>query len=263
MIRHSLRQKGRQTDCSGVEVEISEEGNIRSLHLGTSTIQSSMDLDDPARLVLSYSRSMMAWLLFMEAPKRIVQIGLGGGSFSRWLDLYVPEAQNIVVEINPQVIAVARNFFELPFENERFKIVEADGSEYIKVFRESVDVMMVDGFDGMQIVDALVTESFFADCHQALTRAGIFITNWWSGDQRYPLFIERLLSVFQGCVLEVPAASYGNVAVMAFKTPPKNQNFDELIQRSKPLSERFHLDFEAFVAALKRNNLNNGSRLSL
>lgn len=263
MVRHIIRRRAQQAAYNEVEVEISEENNIRSLHLGSATVQSSMDLDDPVRLVLSYSCSMMAWLLFHEAPKRIVQIGLGGGSFSRWLDLYVPDAQNIVVEINPQVISVARSFFELPFEDERFQIVEADGAEYIKVFRESADVIMVDGFDGTQIVDDLVTEAFFEDCYQALTENGVFITNWWSGDKRYQLFMERLLSIFKGCVLEVPAASHGNVAVMAFKTAPKNQNFDDLNKRAQKLSERFHLDFESFVSALKSNNLNNGSRLSL
>ena len=60
------------------EVGISEEGNIRSLHLGSDTIQSSMNVDHPSELVLSYSRAMMGWLLFAETPpKHITQIGLG------------------------------------------------------------------------------------------------------------------------------------------------------------------------------------------
>ena len=73
------------------EVGISEEGNIRSLHLGSDTIQSSMNVDHPSELVLSYSRAMMGWLLFAETPpKHITQIGLGGGSFARWIDNYLP-----------------------------------------------------------------------------------------------------------------------------------------------------------------------------
>ena len=155
MPRHPYRRL-RPAKSDLPEVGISEEGNIRSLHLGSDTIQSSMNLDHPAELVLSYSRAMMGWLLFAEEkPKHLTQIGLGGGSFARWIDSYLPNTKQTAVDINPQVIAVARSLFELPFEGENFEIVEADGAEYIKVFRHNTDVILVDGFDGEQIIDAL------------------------------------------------------------------------------------------------------------
>ena len=164
MPRHPYRRL-RPAKSDLPEVGISEEGNIRSLHLGSDTIQSSMNLDHPAELVLSYSRAMMGWLLFAEEkPKHITQIGLGGGSFARWIDSHLPDTKQTAVDINPQVIAVARSLFELPFEGENFEIVEADGAEYIKVFRHNTDVILVDGFDGEQIIDALVEEPFFQDC---------------------------------------------------------------------------------------------------
>ncbi|HPJ24306.1 MAG TPA: aldehyde dehydrogenase family protein, partial [Bacillota bacterium] len=57
---------------------------------------------------------------------------------------------------------------------------------------------------------------------------GIFVTNWWSGDKRYQHFVERLLDVFEGRVLELPAESHGNMAVFAFQRTPKEQHFDRL-----------------------------------
>ena len=127
MPRHPYRRL-RAAQNTLPEVGISESGNIRSLHLGSDTIQSSMNLDDPAELVLSYSRAMMGWLLFADPPAHITQIGLGGGSFARWTDAHLPDTRQSVVEINPQVIAVARSLFELPFEGEHFEIIEADGA---------------------------------------------------------------------------------------------------------------------------------------
>ena len=246
------------------EVGISEEGNIRSLHLGSPTIQSSMNLDHPAELVLSYSRAMMGWLLFAEQkPQHITQIGLGGGSFARWIDAYLPETRQTAVDINPQVIAVARSLFELPFEDERFEIIEADGAEYIKVLRHSTDVILVDGFDGEQIIDALVSEAFFQDCRQALSDNGVFVTNWWSGDKRYHTFVERLLHVFDGRVLELPAESHGNMAVMAFQSSPKEQNLDNLKKRADKLCEQYDLNFKRMLADLKANNQNNGKHFYL
>ncbi|QEY23157.1 polyamine aminopropyltransferase [Neisseria animalis] len=246
------------------EVGISEEGNIRSLHLGSATIQSSMNLDHPAELVLSYSRAMMGWLLFTEQqPQHITQIGLGGGSFARWIDAYLPDTKQTAVDINPQVIAVARSLFELPFEDERFEIVEADGAEYIKIFRHNTDVILVDGFDGEQIIDALVGETFFQNCRNALSDNGIFVTNWWSGDKRYQTFVERLLNVFEGRVLELPAESHGNIAVMAFQSSPKEQNLDNLKKRAEKLEMLYGLNFKRMLADLKANNPQNGKHFYL
>ncbi|WP_434778738.1 polyamine aminopropyltransferase [Neisseria sp. Ec49-e6-T10] len=261
MARNLYRRKVRSNEPDLPEVDISEEGNIRSLHLGSPTVQSSMDLDDPTRLVLSYSRSMMAWLLFLQNPKQIVQIGLGGGSFTRWIDYYLPQTKDIVIEINPQVIAVAKSFFELPFESERFEVVQADGAQYIKVFRKSVDVIMVDGFDGVQIVDALVEEDFFQDCKKALSEQGIFITNWWSRDKRYAYFIESLKSVFDGQVLEVPASSHGNIAVMAFKQSPATIDLEKLKKTAQQLTEQYHIEFDAIFSAIKSHNQHNNKQL--
>ncbi|MCS4533718.1 polyamine aminopropyltransferase [Neisseria montereyensis] len=245
------------------EVGISETGNIRSLHLGSATVQSSMNLDHPAELVLSYSRAMMGWLLFNDQPRHITQIGLGGGSFARWIDAYLPNTRQTAIDINPQVINVARNLFELPFEDEHFEIIEADGAEYIKTMRGSTDVILTDGFDGEQIIDALVAEPFFEDCRQALSENGIFVTNWWSGDRRYQRFVERLLNVFEGRVLELPAESHGNVAVIAFQSSPKEQNIDKLKKRAEKLTIQYDLNFKEMLSALKANNQNNGKHFYL
>ena len=245
------------------EVGISEENGIRSLHLGSSTIQSSMSLDKPAELVLSYSRAMMAWLLFADPPAHITQIGLGGGSFARWIDAYLPETRQTAVDINPQVIAVARSLFELPFEGQNFEIVEADGAQYVKTLLGGTDILLVDGFDGEQIIDSLVTAEFFQDCRRALSSDGIFVTNWWSGDRRFPRFVETLARCFDGRVLHIPAESHGNIAVAAFKQSPREMRFDALKKRAGKLAQQYGLDFPALLAAVRAANPHNGKSLLL
>ena len=203
-------------------------------------------MDYPAELVLSYSRAMMVWLLFAENVRHITQIGLGGGSFVRWIDAHLPEVAQTAVEINPQVISVARGLFELPFEGEKFEIIEADGAEYIKTLRGGTDILLVDGFDGVQIIDALVAEPFFADCRTALSDNGIFVTNWWSGDKRYPLFLQRLAQVFEQRVLCVPAETHGNVAVLAFQNQAP-QPLAALQKKAAKLGEQYGLDFKTML----------------
>lgn len=244
------------------DAHVSEHGNIRSLHLGTPTIQSSMNIDNPTELVLSYSRVMMAWLLFCtDIPQHVLHIGLGGGSFVRWLDEYFHHIKQTAIEINPQVIHIARTVFELPFENERFAIIEADGAQFIKTMRGSIDLIMVDGFDGVQIIDDLVSTEFFADCKQAMSANGIFVTNWWRGDRRYSQFITRLKTEFANKVLEIPAESHGNIAVLAFQATPKELNLNTLKKRAIKLSTQYGLDFCRMLADTKANNTHNNKQL--
>ncbi|MBI3144426.1 MAG: polyamine aminopropyltransferase [Pseudogulbenkiania sp.] len=259
--RHPFRRRVRDGVDAMPEVEISEVDNIRSLHLGSETVQSSMDVDDPVRLVLSYTRAMMGFLLFNPAPRHILQIGLGGGSLARYIGFYLRDAKNVAVDINPQVITVARAFFELPEEGDHFEVVEADGADYVKIFRGSTDAILVDGYDGLQIVDELTTEDFFEDCKRALAPGGVFVTNWWSGDKRYFSFLDRLLKVFDGRVLELPSASHGNVAVMAFADSPALTRFDGLKKRAEELESRFGLEFPDFVSRIKSTNQHSDNRL--
>lgn len=262
--RHPYRRRLlRPAQMELPEVEVSEVDGIRSLHLGSETIQSSMDIAQPERLVLSYSRAMMAWLLFNDDPQKILQIGLGGGSFARWIAHYLPDTQSLAVDINPQVIAVARTLFELPPEDDDFQIIEADGAAYVKVLHNSCDAILVDAFDGYQIIDALTESEFFEDCRRALTPNGMFVANWWSGDVRYVSFLERLLDVFAGRVLEVPASSHGNIAVIAFRETPDECKLDALQRKAPMLEARFRLEFETFVQALRDNNLHSNNLLTL
>ncbi len=261
--RHPFRRRVRPGVDAMPEVEISELDGIRSLHLGSETIQSSMNLEDPTDLVLSYSRAMMGFLLFNDSPQHILQIGLGGGSLARYIDFYLRDTKSVAIDINPQVIAVARAFFELPEEGDRFEIVEADGAEYVRIFNGSTDAILVDGFDGLQIVDALTTEEFFEDCRRALSPDGVFVTNWWSGDKRYHQFLERLCNVFEGRVLELPSASHGNVAVLAFRETPETIAWDELEKIALEREDRFGLEFVDFIERLRLTNQSSGGKLLL
>ncbi|MFP3245446.1 MAG: spermidine synthase, partial [Paraburkholderia sp.] len=65
-------------------VTFSEEGGVRYLHFGTEWVQGAMRLRKPDHIELEYAQQMMAWLLFLEAPKRIVQLGLGAAALTKF-----------------------------------------------------------------------------------------------------------------------------------------------------------------------------------
>ena len=53
-------------DAELPEVSVSDDGDVRHLHLGTPWIQGSMRIREPFEIELEYVQRMMGWLLFME-----------------------------------------------------------------------------------------------------------------------------------------------------------------------------------------------------
>lgn len=236
------------------DATVSEENGVLALHLATDTIQSAMNIDNPTELVLAYSRAMVAFCLFHDAPKHITHIGLGGGSIARWINAHFPDTHQMAVEINPAVIHIARMMFELPLEDEFFQIVEADGIDIIAAMNNSTDVILVDAFDGVQIIDAMIDAPFLQNCRKALKKYGIFVINLWSADRRYNRFVEQIKNAFDGKILEIPAETHGNVAVLAFNRLPENLSDEKLKKQAEKLSKTTGLDFTPNFSAIKSDN---------
>lgn len=99
------------TSAADETVYVSETDGVRSLHLGSVTIQSAMRIRDPFALELTYTRGIMCFLLFRTNVKDMLTIGLGGGSVAKYVHKHCQGIKSTIVEINPKVIQMARNQF--------------------------------------------------------------------------------------------------------------------------------------------------------
>lgn len=255
-----MRLRRRRAGVDG-EVQISEEDGVRYLHLGTETIQSGMRLDDPDELVLSYTRAMLAFLLFVPEPRRIVNVGLGGGSLAKWIHRHVVSAEQVVLELNPRVIACARRYFHLPPDGPRLRVVEDDGAEWVAQHPDCCDVILVDGFDGRSQATELATPEFYANAAGCLVEDGMLVVNLWGNDRRFDEYLQRIEAAFAGQVCCVPAAQRGNVAVLAFKRRPVATRWDELRSMAQTLQQRYGIEFPELVGSLRRLNPHTTRRL--
>jgi spermidine synthase len=245
-----------------ISVEVSEKDGIRSLHLGSETVQSSMKLADPIELVLSYTRTMMAFLLFDPSPQHVLMIGLGGGSLAKFVHRHLPSAHLTVVESQPRVIAAARQYFHVPQDGDRFSVQLAEGSQWVAAHPRSCGVLMVDGYDGHEQVPELSSESFYTEARAALTDGGMLVTNLWSSDIRFDAYLQRMERVFDA-VACVPAERRGNVVALGFTRSPGHPHWDELRLRARALQEQYGLEFLQFVDGLRNLNPHTEGRLTL
>jgi len=241
-------------------VDISEQGGVRSLHLGNDTVQSSMRVARPNDLELAYTRSMMAFLLFKQ-PKHILMIGLGGGSLAKFVYHRMPHARVTVVEISAKVVAAARSHFCLPEDDERLQLVIDDAAEFVASTTEVFDAVMVDGFNEHCQVESLATESFYSHCQRLLCPDGVLVVNLWGSDTNYSNYFERITAVFGGQVLALPAEKRGNVIVFGFEKPLGMPRWSDLRERGKELEALYGLEFLEFIESFKRMNLYSEKRL--
>ena len=243
-------------------VDISEKDGVRSLHLGSSTVQSSMRLSDPVELVLSYTRAMMGFLLFVPDPARVGMIGLGGGSLAKFVRHHFPSARITVVENNPAVITAARTHFEVPDDDETFAVVCAQGEQWVAEQAGNWDVLMVDGYNGRRQAAELATEDFYAAARKALSRDGVLVVNLWSSDRDFDVYVQRIERVF-GSVVTVPARRHGNMAILAFPRRPRELRWSKLRVSAHQLESRFGLEFVALLDGIRELNPRSDKELRI
>lgn len=254
--RHAARRHS-----TGPLIDISEKNGVRSMYLNSDTVQSSMSLADPTRLMLAYTRTMMSFLLFQPAPRDIWMIGLGGASIPKFIHRHLPASRCRVIELHAEVLALARSMFQLPEEDTRLQVVIADGADYVMRHEAATDVVLVDGFDGLQIAAELCTPAFFHNCYRALKDDGVFAMNLWGSEKAFPRHVANIAHAFGDRILLLPAREKGNVIALAFKSPQGEPKWDELRERARKLQQLLGLEFLDFVADLAQMNLCTDKRL--
>ena len=159
------------------EVSVSDDGEVRHLHLGTPWIQGSMRVAAPFDIELEYVQRMMAWLLFVEPAEvprlQALQLGLGAGALTKFCYKKL-RMHTSAIELNPQVLAVCRAWFKLPPDGPRLHTVLADAAQEIRkpAWQGKIDALQVDLYDHQAAAPVLDSAAFYADCRQTLTESG-------------------------------------------------------------------------------------------
>lgn len=236
-------------------VDVSETNGVRALHLGSPTIQSAMRIRDPNALELTYTRGMMCFLLFNQNIKDVLAIGLGGGSLAKYMHAYCPEIISTVVEINPNIIQVARNQFYVPENDARLQVIEGDGLQYLAEHAGNADVLLIDAFDSNGIPPDFCSQDFFDLAQRALNNAGIFAINLWGSDRNFDVYLQRIEQSFQQKVLILRTGRPGNIVVFGFKGLYKYFNIPQLQVRAKLLESTHRIEFNQFLKQLIDDNI--------
>ena len=110
--------------------------------------------------------------------RRVLVIGAGDGGVIRELTRY-PEIESIdMVEIDPQVVEVCREYLPqtaCKLDDPRVHIHYEDGLKYIRRFEDAYDLIIVDSTDPFGPGEGLFTREFYGNCYKALREDGIMV----------------------------------------------------------------------------------------
>lgn len=235
-------------------VNIREEGGVRTLHLGTEWVQGAMRIARPWNLELEYTRDMMLSTLLRPErrfPRRVLLIGLGAASLTKFLYRHFPLAQLTAVEISADVVAVARQFFKLPHDPKRLRIAVCDGADFVVENHKQYDLILVDGFDGRARSGMLNTQMFYENCRARLNDSGVVAINLLGQSRDFRGNLERIAAGFDGRSLAVPPCSSGNVIVLAAAGEPVELALEDMRESAQELKARTGLNLMPAISRLE------------
>lgn len=238
------------------EVNFSDFGDVRFLHLGTEWVQGSMQLDAPYEIHLDYVQRMMAWLLFRDAGEvpalHAMQLGLGSGALTKFCHKKL-RMRTTAIEINPQVLAACRIWFKLPPDDARLQVLIADASLAVRqpAHQGQVDALQVDLYDHEAAAPVLDSADFYRDCRALLTEEGVMTVNLFGRDASYDKSLAKMAEAFGADALwAFRPTREGNTVVAAQRTPSRPPR-ETLLARADVIASRWGLPAAKWLRIFK------------
>jgi spermidine synthase len=164
-------------------------------------IHSYVCKENPLHIEYEYERiyaDVLKWKYRRNDRFKTLTIGGGGYTFPRYMEVYYPNAQIDVVEIDPEVTKVVYEHLGLPKET-RIKTYNTDGRWYVMNCSEKYDIVFLDAYNDLTVPYHLTTREFLSEIKEIMTEDGILLSNIIDNFQKgefLPSYIRTLKSVF-------------------------------------------------------------------
>ena len=232
-------------------VTLSEQDGVRYLHFGTEWVQGAMRIRKPDWPELEYAQQMMAWMLFLEQPRAIAQLGLGTATLTKFCYRNYPDARVTAVELNPSVITICASMFKMPPEDERLSVLEMDALDFVNdpANVDAFDVLQCDLYDATARGPVLDTPEFYQACNAILAPGGIMTVNLFGDHPSFAKNIKAMKFAFAH-VICLPEVHDGNVVAICFKDRPAI-DFDALDARAAQIHASTKLPAKSWVKGIR------------
>ncbi len=247
-------------------IDISEEAGVRYLHFGTTWIQGAMRIARPWNLELEYTKEMMASLLLRDDkrfPRKVLLIGLGCASLTKFIYRNLPMAHITVVEIEPLVVEAAKTYFKLPDDDKRIHMVIDDGAKFVMETNKKFDLILVDGFNDRAHPGDLNTLPFYQMCRNRLSDQGVMGVNLIGLSRGVEGGFAYIRQAFDDRALMFPSCESGNVIAFATAGDEIAIDLEDMKEHAIELKEKTGLNLLPTVTRLEHAQTCTGGILKI
>lgn len=158
---------------------VTDDGECRILSFAPNDEQSRCLKAAPHVLQFEYTQAMLLVLLFCQ-PRRVLILGVGGGSLVTALHHIIPGLRITAVELRQSVIDVAYRYFQMP-HGKRVQVVCANADHYLcEEQSHKQDIVFADLYHGTGVDDVQLKADFIARCAASLKDDGWLVLNCWN-----------------------------------------------------------------------------------
>lgn len=254
-ILYSVREK----NC----IEVSDKGDYRSLYFKNNIVQSRIALLRPGKLVLRYTRYMMAAsLLVNPQPAKILLIGVGAGSILHFINTYLPNTQVDAVDYSANILQIARDYFALP-ENENIIVHCADGLQFLASLprKHAYNLILIDAFNDLGMAKNIYSHDFLKLARKRLSANGSICCNLWSGNKQLFNRVKKAIVKNSTSSLFIPVRKRENIISLLLQASPEWQRLCPPPEILEKFSSLYDLDFREVSLSARKNNMKFSEKL--
>lgn len=166
-------------------IAVKEKGGLRTLWFsGSKYPESGVKVGDPDHLEFEYAQAFAVALALVDEPKRILVVGLGGGTLPSFLHKHYPNTVIDTVDIDPDVVDVAKKFFGFR-EDATMRAYVGDGRQFIEKCEAPYDIIFLDAYGSEDIPYHMATKEFLQAVRRATAPNGVVASNiFWAAQNR-------------------------------------------------------------------------------
>ena len=217
-------------------IYVYQKGEYISMTFGHNRrifVESVYNPQNEKELPVIYTRYMTVGIVYAKALESILQIGLGGGRTSWYTHKHLPNTLVTAVEIDPEVISLAKKYFGIK-EEKTFHIVARDGRLYLARNQDQYDIIFIDAYRGPFVPFHLLTKEFYHIVKTRLKPGGVVVQNIEPSTMLFDSAVVTIRAVFSS--LDLFEAG-GNIVAIAYDGSAYST--EELVNTAKNLQKRY------------------------
>lgn len=242
-------------------VSVYENSQYRWIQTASGSIQSAMNKAATSIPVLPYFPAMLASLLFVPEPRRILVVGLGGGELIRFFNHSYPGVEIFAIERSHAMIHAYQSYFQQNIAP--IPIIADDICQYIPSEDPSFfNIIFLDVFSENGLPSCLSSPVVYERLARQMPDDGVLAINLAVKNEQQAMNLLKVVrQAFHSNTVCLAVGKHLNLVILAFKQAPSINTLNQLQENAGHINQSADIDFMKIIDNLFMTNPNNGERL--